>query len=104
MARLGSPLEPQYFEANGDSLGRDGTEEENASFRGPRWACYHQTKLANAAFHIRIKKEIGRREISIIPLFQALNYSITAQIITSNSFSCLGGICRVIAPNLILCS
>ena len=49
-ARRGGPLEAQYFEKRGGNLGGDGTEEENAGFGGPRWARYHQTKLANCAF------------------------------------------------------
>jgi NAD(P)-dependent dehydrogenase (short-subunit alcohol dehydrogenase family) len=50
MARLGPPLEEQYFGKNGGNLGGDGTQEENNSFTGPRWMRYHQTKLANCAF------------------------------------------------------
>lgn len=50
MARLGPPLEKQYFGKNGGNLGGDGTDEENNSFTGPRWMRYHQTKLANCAF------------------------------------------------------
>lgn len=59
-ARLGPPLEARYFGKNGGDLGGDGTEEENGSFSGPRWARYHQTKLANCTFtyelHDRLKK------------------------------------------------
>ncbi len=50
MARLGPPLEEQYFGKNSGNLGGDGTTEENSSFTGPRWMRYHQTKLANCAF------------------------------------------------------
>ena len=50
MARLGAPLEAKYFGKNRDDLGGDGTDEENASFSGPRWQRYHQTKLANCCF------------------------------------------------------
>lgn len=49
-ARLGEPLAAEYFGKNGGNLGGDGTDEENASFSGPRWARYHQTKLGNAVF------------------------------------------------------
>ncbi len=49
-ARRGPPLEAKYFGKNGGDLGGDGTEAENASFASPRWARYHQTKLANCAF------------------------------------------------------
>jgi NAD(P)-dependent dehydrogenase (short-subunit alcohol dehydrogenase family) len=49
-ARMGGPLEARYFGKNGGSLGGDGTDAENASFAGPRWERYHQTKLANCAF------------------------------------------------------
>ncbi|MEL6823869.1 MAG: SDR family NAD(P)-dependent oxidoreductase [Calditrichota bacterium] len=58
MARLGPPLEMKYFEANGGNLGGDGTEEENMSFKGPRWMRYHQTKLANAAFTYGLKEKL----------------------------------------------
>lgn len=69
MARLGPPLEPQYFEAKGGNLGGDGTEEENISFQGPRWARYHQTKLANAAFTYGLKKKLEEAKITnVIPL------------------------------------
>jgi NAD(P)-dependent dehydrogenase (short-subunit alcohol dehydrogenase family) len=64
MARLGPPLEPQYFEANGGNLGGDGTEEENMAFQGPRWARYHQTKLANAAFTYGLKKKLEEANIN----------------------------------------
>ena len=49
-ARLGAPLDSQYFGKNGGDLGGNGTDEENASFSGPRWERYHQSKLANCAF------------------------------------------------------
>ncbi|MFK7930943.1 MAG: SDR family NAD(P)-dependent oxidoreductase [Myxococcota bacterium] len=49
-ARRGGPLEARYFGKNGGDLGGDGTDAENASFGGPRWERYHQTKLANCAF------------------------------------------------------
>jgi len=69
MARLGPPLEAQYFEAKGGNLGGDGTEVENTSFQGPRWARYHQTKLANAAFTYGLKKKLEEANITnIIPL------------------------------------
>jgi len=49
-ARMGPPLEARYFGPNGGDLDGDGTDAENAAFSGPRWARYHQTKLANCAF------------------------------------------------------
>lgn len=64
MARLGGPLEAQYFGKNGGSLGGDGTEEENTSFQGPRWARYHQTKLANCAFTYGLKKKSEEAGVS----------------------------------------
>ena len=63
-ARLGPPLEMKYFEANGGKLGGDGTAEENAAFRGPRWMRYHQTKLANAAFTYGLKNKMEAAKIS----------------------------------------
>lgn len=69
MARLGGPLELQYFEKKGGNLGGDGTEEENSNFRGPRWERYHQTKLANAVFTYALKKDLEEAKIAdIIPL------------------------------------
>ncbi len=64
MARLGPPLEAQYFEARGGNLGGDGTEVENMSFTGPRWARYHQTKLANAAFTYGLKRKLEAAKIT----------------------------------------
>lgn len=57
-ARLGPPLEPQYFAKMGGKLGGNGTEAENGSFSGPRWMRYHQTKLANAAFTYGLKARL----------------------------------------------
>jgi NAD(P)-dependent dehydrogenase (short-subunit alcohol dehydrogenase family) len=69
MARLGGPLISDYFEKKGGDLGGDGTEEENLSFQGPRWARYHQTKLANSTFTYGLKKKLEEANISnVIPL------------------------------------
>lgn len=69
MARLGGPLEKKYFEKNGGNLGGDGTEQENLSFQGPRWARYHQTKLANAVFTYGLKNKLKEAGITnVIPL------------------------------------
>ena len=64
MARMGPPLEVQYFEKRGGNLGGDGTEEENMSFAGPRWARYHQTKLANCAFTYGLKERLEAQGIT----------------------------------------
>lgn len=66
MARLGGPLEAKYFSQNGGDLGGDGTDAENASFAGPRWDRYHQTKLANCAFTYALKKRLDERGIGNI--------------------------------------
>ncbi|MEM6345235.1 MAG: SDR family NAD(P)-dependent oxidoreductase [Bacteroidota bacterium] len=63
MARLGPPLEEQYFEAKGGNLGGNGTEEDSKNFRGPRWSRYHQTKLANAAFTYGLKQKLEAAKI-----------------------------------------
>ena len=69
MARLGGPLKMDFFEKKGGQLGGDGTEEENLSFKGPRWERYHQTKLANAAFTYGLKKKLEEKNITnVIPL------------------------------------
>jgi len=57
-ARLGPPLEARYFGKNGGDLGGDGTDAENARFTGPRWARYHQTKLANCAFTYGLQERL----------------------------------------------
>lgn len=78
MARLGPPLEAQYFEAKGGNLGGDGTEVENTSFQGPRWARYHQTKLANAAFTYGLKRKLEEANITnIIPLLAHPGLALT---------------------------
>lgn len=69
MARLGGPLEARYYEANATDLGGDGTDEESASFAGPRWERYHQTKLANCAFTYGLKNKLEAAGINnIMPL------------------------------------
>lgn len=64
MARLGPPLEEKYFGKNGGNLGGDGNEEENQSFGGPRWARYHQTKLANCAFTYGLKNKLEEANVT----------------------------------------
>lgn len=69
MARLGGPLVSDYFEKKGGDLGGNGTEQENASFQGPRWERYHQTKLANCAFTYGLKQKLEEANITnVIPL------------------------------------
>jgi len=58
MARLGGPLDARYFGANGGDLGGDGSPDDNAAFRGPRWERYHQTKLANAVFTYALARRL----------------------------------------------
>lgn len=84
MARLGGPLEMQYFEKKGGNLGGDGTEEENLSFQGPRWERYHQTKLANAAFTYGLKKKLEENQIShVIPLLAHPGLALTQLQVTT---------------------
>ncbi|MEN0065982.1 MAG: SDR family NAD(P)-dependent oxidoreductase [Myxococcota bacterium] len=64
MARRGPPLEAKYFGKNGGNLGGDGTEEENASFSGPRWSRYHQTKLANCTFTYELQRRLEAQGLS----------------------------------------
>ena len=78
MARLGGPLNMDYFEKKGGMLGGDGTEEENLSFQGPRWERYHQTKLSNASFTYGLKKKLEEKNITnIIPLLAHPGLSLT---------------------------
>lgn len=63
-ARLGPPLEARYFGRNGGDLGGDGTAAENASFSGPRWMRYHQTKLGNAVFTYGLHQRLEAAGIS----------------------------------------
>lgn len=71
MARLGPPLEPKYFAKRGGDLGGDGTVEENASFSGPRWARYHQTKLANCAFTYGLAERLAAAGVTSVQVFLA---------------------------------
>ena len=64
MARMGDPLAVEYFDKNGGNLGGDGSEEEAASFTGPRWERYHQTKLANCAFTYGLQQKLEASEIT----------------------------------------
>ena len=78
MARLGGPLNMDYFEKKGGKLGGNGTEEENLSFQGPGWERYHQTKLANASFTYGLKKKLEERNITnIIPLLAHPGLALT---------------------------
>lgn len=84
MARLGSPLNMEYFLKNGGNLGGDGTDEENQMFQGPRWERYHQTKLANCAFTYGLKKKLEEAHISnILPLLAHPGLSLTNLQITT---------------------
>ena len=78
MARLGGPLQVQYFEKRGGDLGGDGTEEENSKFRGPRWERYHQTKLANCAFTYGLQHKLAEKNLThIIPLLAHPGLALT---------------------------
>ena len=55
-----------------------GTEEQNKSFQGPRWARYHQTKLANAAFTYGLKRKLEEAQITnVIPLLAHPGLALT---------------------------
>ncbi len=85
MARLGPPLEAQYFEAKGGDLGGDGTVEENKNFQGPRWSRYHQTKLANAAFTYGLKNKLEAANIShVLPLLAHPGLALTNLQVTTS--------------------
>ncbi|MEL6184600.1 MAG: SDR family NAD(P)-dependent oxidoreductase [Myxococcota bacterium] len=71
MARLGPNLAPEYFEKRGGDLGGDGTDEENSSFGGPRWARYHQTKLGNCAFTYGMKARLDKAGIKNVKVLLA---------------------------------
>jgi len=84
MARLGPPLDSRFFEAKGGAMGGNGTEEDNRSFRGPRWARYHQTKLANAAFTYGLKRKLEKANITnVIPLLAHPGLALTKLQITT---------------------
>jgi NAD(P)-dependent dehydrogenase (short-subunit alcohol dehydrogenase family) len=63
MARIGSPLETQYFRKNGGNLGGDGDDQEQGRIGGPRWERYHQSKLANCAFTYGLKHRLEKAGI-----------------------------------------
>lgn len=71
MARLGPPHEARFFARNGGDLGGDGTAEENARFDGPRWARYHQSKLANCTFTYGLKARLEARGIDNVKVLIA---------------------------------
>lgn len=71
MARLGPPHEAKYFARMGGDLGGDGTEAENASFTGPRWMRYHQTKLANCTFTYGLKARLQSHGIENVKVLLA---------------------------------
>lgn len=81
MARLGPNLEERYFGKNGGNLGGDG--DESQGFEGPRWARYHQTKLANCAFTYGLKERLDAAGITNIkpllahPGLSATNLQVT---------------------------
>jgi len=84
MARLGGPLQMDYFEKKGGNLGGDGTDEENLSFQGPRWERYHQTKLANAVFTYGLKKKFEEKQIHhVIPLLAHPGLALTQLQVTT---------------------
>lgn len=84
MARLGGPLSMEYFEQKGGNLGGDGTEDENARFRGPRWERYHQTKLANCAFTYGLKEKLAAANIThVLPLLAHPGLALTQLQVTT---------------------
>ncbi len=71
MARLGPPHEARYFARVGGDLGGDGTDEENARFDGPRWARYHQSKLANCTFTYGLAARLTERGVDNVKVLLA---------------------------------
>lgn len=71
MARLGAPHESKYFGRCGGDLGGDGTEADNANFKGPRWARYHQSKLANCTFTYGLKQKLEDKGIHNVKVLLA---------------------------------
>ncbi len=71
MARRGPPHEAKFFERRGGDLGGNGTDAENASFSGPRWSRYHQTKLANCTFTYGLKQKLEERGITNVKVMIA---------------------------------
>lgn len=69
--RLGPDHEPRYFGKNGGNLGGDGSAEENATFQGPRWARYHQSKLANCTFTYGLAARLAERGVSNVKVLIA---------------------------------
>lgn len=63
--------EPRYFEKRGGDLGGDGNDEENASFQGPRWARYHQSKLANCTFAYGLQAKLKAAGVANIKVMIA---------------------------------
>lgn len=70
-ARLGPDHEPAYFEKKGGQLGGDGSEEESLQFRGPRWARYHQSKLANCTFTYELKARLEQARLTHVKVLLA---------------------------------
>ncbi len=70
-ARLGPDHEARYFGKNGGDLGGDGSVEENDSFQGPRWARYHQSKLANCTFSFGLLQRLERAKVSSVKVLMA---------------------------------
>lgn len=71
MARLGPLLEAKYFGKSNGNLGGDGTDEESAAFKGPRWVRYRQTKQANCTFTYGLKNRLEDAGISNIKVLLA---------------------------------
>ncbi len=70
-ARLGTPHDPKYFGRNSGNLGGDGKEQENFSFKGPRWERYHQSKLANCTFTYGLQQRLDRKGITNVKVLLA---------------------------------
>ena len=84
-ARKGGPLEMRYFEKNGGNLDGDGTDQENASFSGPRWERYHQTKLANCTFTYGLQQKLEQHGITNVkPLLAHPGLALTGLQVTTS--------------------
>lgn len=84
MARLGGPLQAEYFGQNGGNLGGDGNESDSLNFRGPRWERYHQTKLANASFTYGLQQKLEAANVSnVIPLLAHPGLALTQLQVTT---------------------
>jgi NAD(P)-dependent dehydrogenase (short-subunit alcohol dehydrogenase family) len=93
-------LDGAHLEARGGQLGGDGGRVQNLMFRGPRWARYNQSKLANAAFTAALHHRLQAADSNVKALVAHPGFAQTHLQQTSSQHGGMSGFATKMAARM----